>query len=414
MIYTRPDYFSEFHCIADKCPETCCAGWQIVIDDSSLQYYKTLTGAYADVLRSRIDFREGCFHQDSCKRCAFLKEDNLCDMYEHLGEESLCLTCTNYPRHIEEFENIREITLSLSCPEAAHIILSRKDPVTFCSEEADEPEETFEDYDPFYFSYLEDAREVILHLLQDRSLDIWVRYVLVLKFGQEMQDYLENCELFNLVDLFDRYEDPDYLDRAKAQIMSQITSYTEDAESAFSYSKSLFSFLYELEFLSDDWQDYLDGCWKILYESGITNDASNNASSGTANGTANYASNYAQLHSEFRSWLAAGSPSKPEIDVSAKQFPVQFPMNSFSIDIVFEQLLVYFIFTYFCGAVYDDNVLGKIHLTLNSVFYLYEMMVVRWFQNGRTLSLPDVEEIAYRYSRELEHSDLNLEKMEGV
>ena len=106
MIYTRPDYFSEFHCIADKCPQTCCAGWQIVIDDSSLQYYKKLTGAYADVLRSRIDFREGCFHQDHCKRCAFLKEDNLCDMYEHLGEESLCLTCTNYPRHIEEFENI--------------------------------------------------------------------------------------------------------------------------------------------------------------------------------------------------------------------------------------------------------------------------------------------------------------------
>ena len=389
MIYTRPDYFSEFHCIADKCPETCCAGWQIVIDDSSLQYYKKLTGAYADVLRSRIDFREGCFHQDPCKRCAFLKEDNLCDMYEHLGEESLCLTCTNYPRHIEEFENIREITLSLSCPEAAHIILSRKEPVTFCSEEADEPEETFEDYDPFYFSYLEDAREVILHLLQDRSLDIWVRYVLAWQFGQEIQDYLENCELFDLVDLFDRYEDPDYLDRAKAQIMSQIISYTEDAESAFSHSKSLFSFLYELEFLSDDWQDYLDECWEILYEG----NASCRASNGAVNQASSRASNYAQLHSEFRRWLAAGS---------------------LSIDTIFEQLLVYFIFTYFCGAVYDDNVLGKIRLTLNSVFYLYEMMVVRWFQNGRTLSLQDVVEIAYRYSRELEHSDLNLEKMEGA
>ena len=384
-----------------------------MIDDSSLQYYKTLTGAYADVLRSRIDFREGCFHQDPCKRCAFLKEDNLCDMYEHLGEESLCLTCTNYPRHIEEFENIREITLSLSCPEAAHIILSRKDPVTFCSEEVDEPEETFEDYDPFYFSYLEDAREVILHLLQDRSLDIWVRYVLAWQFGQEMQDYLENYELFDLVDLFDRYEDPSYLGQAEAQIKSQIISYTEDAKSAFSYSKSLFSFLYELEFLSDDWQEYLDSCWEILYEgnascrasngavnhasSGTSNGAVNQASSETANGTANYASsgasNYAQLHSEFRSWLAAGS---------------------LSIDTIFEQLLVYFIFTYFCGAIYDDNVLGKIHLTLNSVFYLYEMMVVRWFQNGHTLSLQDVVEIAYRYSRELEHSDLNLEKMEGA
>ena len=55
---------------------------------------------------------------------------------------------------------------------------------------------------------------MILHLLQDRSLDIWVRYVLAWQFGQEMQDYLENYELFDLVDLFDRYEDPSYLGQA--------------------------------------------------------------------------------------------------------------------------------------------------------------------------------------------------------
>ena len=41
----------------------------------------------------------------------------------------LCDTCRNYPRHIEEFEGLREISLSLSCPEAARILLSQKEKV---------------------------------------------------------------------------------------------------------------------------------------------------------------------------------------------------------------------------------------------------------------------------------------------
>ena len=41
----------------------------------------------------------------------------------------LCDTCRNYPRHIEEFESLREISLSLSCPEAARILLSQKEKV---------------------------------------------------------------------------------------------------------------------------------------------------------------------------------------------------------------------------------------------------------------------------------------------
>lgn len=37
MIYTYPDYYKKFNCIADKCPDTCCGKWQIVIDDDSLE-----------------------------------------------------------------------------------------------------------------------------------------------------------------------------------------------------------------------------------------------------------------------------------------------------------------------------------------------------------------------------------------
>ena len=44
MIYTYPDYYKKFSCIADKCPDTCCGKWQIVIDDDSLERYQEYDG----------------------------------------------------------------------------------------------------------------------------------------------------------------------------------------------------------------------------------------------------------------------------------------------------------------------------------------------------------------------------------
>lgn len=45
-----------------------------------------------------------------------MNEENLCDIYTEAGKKMLCKTCTRYPRHYEEYENLREISLSLSCP----------------------------------------------------------------------------------------------------------------------------------------------------------------------------------------------------------------------------------------------------------------------------------------------------------
>ena len=73
--------------------------------------------------------------------CAFLNEENLCDLYKALGPDALCDTCKSYPRHTEEYEGLRELSLSLSCPEAAKIILSCKEPVRFLEEETDEEDD---------------------------------------------------------------------------------------------------------------------------------------------------------------------------------------------------------------------------------------------------------------------------------
>lgn len=84
-------------------------------------------------------------------------------MYTALGEESLCRTCRMYPRHVEEFEDVREVTLSVSCPEVARILMSKKEPVRFLTYE-DEKEEYDDDFDPFLYSKLADARQVMIDI----------------------------------------------------------------------------------------------------------------------------------------------------------------------------------------------------------------------------------------------------------
>ena len=40
MLYTVPHYYRKFQCTASACTDTCCAGWQIMIDDKSLENIK--------------------------------------------------------------------------------------------------------------------------------------------------------------------------------------------------------------------------------------------------------------------------------------------------------------------------------------------------------------------------------------
>ena len=179
MLYSIPDYYKEFVCTADQCEDTCCAGWQIMVDRKSLDRYHCVRGAFKKDLRRGINWKEGTFRQSKEKRCAFLDEDNLCRMYKNLGEKSLCRTCRLYPRHIEEFENVREITLSVSCPEVAKLLLKKEEPVRFLSYEK-EGEETYEEFDYLLYSMLADAREVMIGIAQNRDKPLGERILLVL------------------------------------------------------------------------------------------------------------------------------------------------------------------------------------------------------------------------------------------
>ena len=185
MRYLKPHYYDKFVCSAGECPDTCCAGWQIVIDEQSLEKYGKEKGPFGNRLKNSIDWEEGIFYQYD-RRCAFLNEENLCDLYREMGKDALCDTCRMYPRHTEEYEGLRELSLSLSCPVAAEMILGCTEKVRF-TESFTEEEDDFEEFDFLMFSQLEDAREVLFHIIQNRSCSLELRMRAAEQLAMEYQ-----------------------------------------------------------------------------------------------------------------------------------------------------------------------------------------------------------------------------------
>ena len=56
----------------------------------------------------------------------------------------------------------------------------------------------------------------------------------------------------------------------------------------------------------------------------------------------------------------------------------------------------------------------KVQMAVVSVLLIHELLLAQWLKNEKTLEMEDVIDTVYRYSRELEHSDPNLNKMEEL
>lgn len=331
MQIIKQDDFDSFKCIADKCPSSCCVGWQIVIDEESLDKYARIEGNFKGKIDRAVDFEEGVFIQNN-RRCAMLRDDDLCEIHCCLGEESLCYTCKQFPRHEEEFEDIRELSLSMSCPEVARTVVSRTEPYHFVEEENDEIDD-FEDFDYLLYTKLVDAREIAYKIVQNRGLPIQKRMDLVLELSKQLQKCIDEDRIFDMDDVIAEYDS----DRSE--------SYKDDEETVTCESIDI---LYSLEVLNADWIDILEKTSEKIKNGG-------------------------------------------EIRINNSEI------------IATEQILVLLIYTYFCGAVYDDWIYSKMALCVRSVQWI--LLIYK----STDMSL---DKVLYKYSKEIEHSDLNLNALE--
>ena len=178
---------------------------------------------------------------------------------------------------------------------AAELILGCKEPVRFLEKE-DEREETYEDFDFFLYTKLIDARSLIFKMLQDRKTPVSLRLSMVLALGHDFQGRIRRNRLYEADALFTRYEREDrirYFEEKKIQ------------GSRYDFLKKLFSLLGEMEPLNLKWPSRRGKIEGSLY----------------GNGEEAYK----------KAW-----------NVCLKACP--------ELELWTEQLMVYFVFTYFCGS----------------------------------------------------------------
>lgn len=122
MITYVPNYYSRFKCIADKCQHTCCKGWEIDVDEDSLQRYKN----HPEIM-SKIEDGSYVLQGDE-ERCPFLREDLLCQMIIDHGEAFICNICKDHPRFRNYNDDYIDMGLGLCCEEACNIIIDNDEP----------------------------------------------------------------------------------------------------------------------------------------------------------------------------------------------------------------------------------------------------------------------------------------------
>lgn len=149
MITIKPDFYKDFKCIADKCTDSCCIGWEIVVDRETSEKYQNIKGDFGEKIRANLvkdEDNEICFKLDENERCPFLNKDNLCDIIINCGENALCGICREHPRFYNESSESLECGLGLCCEEVCRLLLETDEPLEYLTEVVSEDENSIDFY----------------------------------------------------------------------------------------------------------------------------------------------------------------------------------------------------------------------------------------------------------------------------
>ena len=374
MILRVPDYYGDFQCTAGWCKDSCCIGWEINIDEETAEYYESVPGELGERLHNAMYENEDgdiSFHLGKKKRCPFLNGENLCDICIHLGEELLSEVCTEYPRFSLWYADVQQKCLSLSCEEAGRLLFSKEEPVEFVEMELpgevefgeEEFEEEFEvkgayeeDFDEFVSQgkkvFLEQVQTEAIAILQNRSKSIKLR----------MQEYLSYLawiqEKINRTDV-DAGESLAYTDEELEEDIPVLEF--QLLEPTYGQYEKRMDIFKELEVLDGEWESVKKNLQDKL------------------------------------------SPS------TYSDIFLAFSQSDACLDRDYENLLVYFTFRYFMNSYYNMDVLSYGKLAVVFTLMLRDMDMVRFEENGGAFSRADRVDTARIFSKEVEHSEENVE-----
>lgn len=374
MTYDYPSYYSQFHCIGGSCPDSCCIGWEVDIDEETYNYYKSIKGPFGDRLRAHIkeDGTDRYFPLCEGGRCPFLNRENLCDIITQLGEESLAQVCMEYPRYFLEKGDYEQIDLSLSCMELGRIFFEDPDPIEYIREEMPDADA---DANPIPDTALNgrlvhvlDIRDDCIAILEDRSRTLADRFLEVLHLYGPGSCHNESPGM---------QTSPNHTDCAGDQADGiRLTRLP-----------ALFEQMSRLEVLDSRWTDLLT-----------------------------------EMRLQFSEYPDGSLP-----DVTIAEF-VRQPLlwqelsqcTRGKLAVWFEKLGCYFCFRYITDSCFQPArhtgagiTAPAIHFCAKSVCFLYLMCISRYLKSGKHFGIQDMIDLAHLYSREVEHSDENVEYLKN-
>ena len=420
LLLRTPDFYDHFLCIGDSCKDCCCIGWELDIDDDTFEYYKSVPGPFGDRLRGCMSAArkvspdapgdDSLFGDDGGStmyrlkidgRCPFLNSKNLCEIVLNLGPQALCQICSEYPRYSFEFDGAVEKSLTISCEEAGRLMFLSDVPIGFVETEAggwmpsDGPEADAyspeNDPDEEIFRTISLIRSASIRILENRRIDLADRIGHFLALCTEAQRALDLADsdpdllrirLPELVRLYTGSEHPEITPEARDAAAEgsgpcldaeEILPFPEDSElldavrrGRFDYLKKRMDILSGMEILTDRWIQEISELDKVF----ISEDS---------------------YESILSAWL-----SSPDCRIPA-----------------YEHLLVYFVFRYFPLAAYDGSIIDKARFAVFGMLVIRDLDAARFMRNGARFDLNDRIWNAKICSKEVEHSDYNIEYLFG-
>lgn len=366
MKIRTPFYYKDFKCIAGACTDTCCAGWDVDVDEKSYKYYSGIKGEFGKRLKKVMVPSEegGCTFTLNEGRCPFLNNKNLCDLFVELGEDKLCETCAEFPRFTNEYGGIREIGIAPSCKTAGELMFTFRDKLTFTIEESDELPATYNDIDPQLFVMLSAARECAYSIVQLDELTIKERCALLLEMAVKIQKKMDADRDDLIANVISQFGDDEYCFNLLGKKRKEYAGQNKAEELLPEY----FASFKGMEVINPDWNKYVEDVRSFFETIG---------KKGTD-------TNWEELEKKFDEYY------------KDRQFE-------------YEQLLMYYLFRYFLDAVYDINIMLKVKNAVIGYLVLKTMDVAAWYKNGLELGLTEQVDMAHLYSRQFEHSYYNFQ-----
>ena len=369
MILRVPEYYDEFSCIASRCKDSCCAGWEIDIDDESYEYYRSVEGTFGDRLRESMFVAEDGgyrFKLKGPKRCAMLNDNNLCDLYTALGEEALCEVCTEYPRFSLVYGQMEQKALSLSCEEVGRILFGRTEPEQLIDIELPGDCEDDEE-DPQYVAFMEWVQKEAVAILQNRELSITERTREFLAWCDRVQTIINYSQAKDDLSILEAWKNQD-ADREIREWEQKNIEGKEKPARNLSYEDfcDRFEIFLDMEELDEEW--------------------------------INTKAEFEQIYHE---------------DTYEKLLLAYLNSKDYS-ELGYEHLLVYFVYRYLMNAVYDYDILSYAKMIVVATLVVRDMDAARFQRNGGSFTMFDRIDVARIFSKEVEHSEGNAEDLKEM